>query len=387
MCRRVVVLDHCARLSGGEIALARLLDALGGLDVHVILGEDGPLVARLERTGATVEILPLAPSAGSVERTRVTLRRMPWRSAAATARHVWLLSRRLRDLHPDVVHTNSLKSGVYGGLAARLAGVPQVWHVRDRLAPDYLPGQAATLIRAMLAVLPAAVVANSRATLATLGRRVAARPTSHVIYEAYRPALPPVPRPDGFTVGLVGRMAPWKGQLLFLDAFARLAAEAPDARAVLIGSAMFGEDAYEAEVKRRVADPDLDGKVAVLGFCDDVEAQLARLSVLVHASTIPEPFGQVVLEGLAAGLPVVAPDEGGPAEIIADGRSGLLYRRSDIPALHRALRRLYLDPGLRERLAAGALVRATDFVPEVIAGQVRAVYDQVAGPISTAAAR
>ncbi len=49
------------------------------------------------------------------------------------------LARRLRSLRPDLVHTNSLKAGVYGGLAARAVGIPQVWHVRDRIAADYLP--------------------------------------------------------------------------------------------------------------------------------------------------------------------------------------------------------------------------------------------------------
>ena len=51
-----------------------------------------------------------------------------------TAAYTFRLARRLRAIRPDLVHTNTLKAGIYGSLAARLARVPSVWHVRDRIA-------------------------------------------------------------------------------------------------------------------------------------------------------------------------------------------------------------------------------------------------------------
>ena len=82
---------------------------------------------------------------------------------------------------------------------------------------------------------------------------------------------------------------------------------------------------------------------------EDVPLQLETLDILVHASLIPEPFGQVVIEGMASGLPVVAPRAGGPAEVIEDGVTGILYPMGDVGALAGALRELAGKPALRSR--------------------------------------
>ncbi|HEY8202564.1 MAG TPA: glycosyltransferase, partial [Actinomycetota bacterium] len=217
---RVVYLDHCARLSGGELALLRLLPALEEVERHVVLAEDGPLAARLVHAGVSVEVLPMAEAARGLPRGSVRPGAIPLRSVAGSAAYVVRVARMLVRYRPDIVHTNSLKAALYGILAARLARVPVVWHLRDRVADDYLPPAALGLLR-RLARLPAAVVANSQATLDTLGTL---RCPGYVIAS-------PVPTPavcagdrsrpaDALRVGMVGRLAPWKGQHLFLEAFA-----------------------------------------------------------------------------------------------------------------------------------------------------------------------
>ena len=158
---RVVFLDHCARLSGGELALLRLLPELD-VDAHVILAEMGPLVDKLRHAGISVEVLPSRGSTGSLGRERVTARGVPVSAVVETGTYIARLGARLRRLHPDVVHTNSLKSALYGGVAGRVAAVPVVWHVRDRITPDYLPSSACRLVRAAARVLPSALIANSR---------------------------------------------------------------------------------------------------------------------------------------------------------------------------------------------------------------------------------
>src|SRR4051794_8099018 len=118
---RVVYLDHVARLSGGEIALARALPAvLDTIDPHVILGEDGPLVGRLREQGISVEVMAMKERARDLRKDRVRAGGVDPGAAAATAAYVWRLRRRLRELRPDLVHTNSLKAALYGGAAGRL---------------------------------------------------------------------------------------------------------------------------------------------------------------------------------------------------------------------------------------------------------------------------
>jgi glycosyltransferase involved in cell wall biosynthesis len=369
----VAFVDHVATLSGGEVALSRLIAALPNVNAAVILGEDGPLRAALEQAGAAVDILPLDERARDVRRAQLGLRRVPLRAFWLTARYAWHLAKRLRELDPDVVHTNSLKSGYYGALAARLARKPVIWHLHDRLSDDYLPPAAVRLTRAAIRWLPDLVICNSETT-----QRAAGLPETA--------AYPVIANPCSFTaqrgrrigtvrtIGTVGRLAPWKGQDVFLRAFATVAAVAPDLEARVIGAALFGEDDYAAELRDLARDLGIADRVTFTGFVSDVAGQLSGLDILVHSSVVPEPFGQVVVEGLAAGIPVVASNAGGPAETITDGDNGLLVAPGDVEALAGALQRLIADARLRARLSAAGLARAADFHPAAIGAAVEHLY-------------
>ncbi|HEX2112355.1 MAG TPA: glycosyltransferase family 4 protein [Gaiellaceae bacterium] len=378
---RVVYVDHCAQLSGAEIALLRLLPALSGIEAHVILAEDGPLVSRLLSAGVSVEVLPMREGARRLPRERVRPGPVQLARAAEVTAYAFRLARRLRRLRPDLVHTNSLKAAVYGSLAAKAARVPIVWHARDRISPDYLPSPAVTLVRAVGRIAPDAVVAVSDAALATLrdGRPEGALPPSFVVRDPI-PRAPQVrrDRESESRLGMVGRIAPWKGQHVFLEGFARAFGDGNE-RAVIIGAPLFGEeeDEYERSLRELAARLGVADRVEFAGFREDVWHELERLDVLVHASVIPEPGGQVVAEGMAAGLPVVAAAGGGPAEVIADEVTGLLFPPGDSEALADDLARLVSDPGLRRRLSEAARERARDFAPEAIAGQVMQVYRAV----------
>jgi glycosyltransferase involved in cell wall biosynthesis len=377
---RVVYLDHCAALSGAEIALSRLLPALPDVEAHVVLAEDGPLVPLLQESAVSVEVRRLASTAQSVGRGQVRPGRLPLAAGLGAVRYTVGLALHLRRLRPDLVHTNSLKAAVYGSVAGRLAGVPVVWHARDRVAEDYLPGAAARLVRAVARRLPAAVIANSHATLDTLQLPQRGGFPVRVVGDPYQPPAAAVDRParaaGELVVGMVGRLAPWKGQHVFLEAFARAC---PDggARAVLVGSAMFGETDYERSLRALIDDLRLSDRVTMLGFCPDVAAELAGMDVLVHASVLPEPFGQVVVEGMAAGLPVIASEAGGPAEIITHGVDGLLHAPGDVAALSAVLGVVVTDSALRARLGSAGRVTAEQFRPALIAPQVTAAYREV----------
>ena len=377
----VVYLDHFAGLSGGELALARLLPALTEVDARVILAEDGPLVQRLTSAGIAVEVLPMAEAARHLRKDRISLRALPMGEAGSSLSYVVALARRLRALRPDLVHTNSLKSALYGGLAGRMAGIPVVWHIRDRIAPDYLPAGAVRLVRAGARLVPRAVIANSATTLATmpaLPGRAWAIPSPVLL--AARPVQPQAGDPQ-LRLAMVGRLAPWKGQHIFIQAFHRAFPEPGSARAVVVGSALFGEDEYGRELKELTTRLQLGNRIEFPGFLDGVAGQLAgNFDIVVHASVVPEPFGNVVLEGMAAGLAVVASGLGGPAELIEDGVNGLLYPPGDIAALARALQRLGADPELRRRLGQAAQASAADYSPDQIARRVMAVYRRALSP-------
>ncbi len=386
---RVVYLDHVARLSGGEIALLRLLPHLRRVNAHVILGEEGPLTARLAQAGISVEVLPIAAAARDARKDTVRLGGASPAALLSTLAYVARLTLRLRQLRPDLVHTNSLKAGVYGSLAARAAGVPVVWHLRDRIAPDYLPPPAVRFVRGLVGRMADGVIANSIATLDTLpprethdARAIGARKrgqVQRVIPDSVeRSPYPHTPDPSTTTFGMVGRIAPWKGQDLFLRAFAA-AFPTGAQRAVIVGAPLFGEESHELQLRALVAQLGLAERVQLRGFRADVWRELAGMDVLVHASVIPEPFGQVVLEGMAAGLAVIAPDEGGPATVIGDGETGHLFAARSVDALATAMQTLGADPGARERLGCAAQRETEAYHPARVGEQLERMYADVLG--------
>jgi teichuronic acid biosynthesis glycosyltransferase TuaH len=374
----VVFVDHCAELSGGELSLVRLLPALKSVDVHVVLGEQGPLAGRLRAAGATVEVLELDQGVQHTRRDEVKVTSIGWRRLLAAGRDVSTLRRRLREISPDIIHTNSLKAAIYGGFAGRLAGVPVIWHIHDRIAPDYLPRQTVMAVRLLSKILPNEIIVNSRATGETLGPRTKYHVVPSPIAESdlrYEPADPAThARP--FRVAMVGRLAPWKGQHVFLEAFARASLDG-DAEAVIAGTAMFGEDDYAEALRDQAQELGIAHCIEFAGFVEDVPTLIRGVDVVVHASVRPEPFGQVVVEGMAASRAVIASAAGGPLEIITDGIDGILVPPGDSTLLAAALSRLAADPELRFRLGAAARERARAFSPDVVGTMVTRVYSDV----------
>lgn len=380
---RVAFVDHCARMSGAELSLLRTIAALDdGVEAYVVLGEDGPLVGALRDAGATVEVLPMPGTLGTTTRAEAGSAAKSIGSMLSMAGYIRSLRRTLRRIDPDVVQTVSLKAALYGGVAGRAARTKVVWNIQDRIADDYLSGKLVRVVQALGRRLPHAIIANSDATMDTLGPapadqvRVVIPPLSSFEAPTDGAAARRAPGAEP-VIGIIGRLSPWKGQDVFLRAFAEAF---PDggARGRVIGGALFGEDDVEVSLRALVEELGLTDRVELLGHRDDVADQLAALDVVVHASTIPEPFGQVVVEAMAAGVPIVAAAAGGPLDVITDGVDGLLTSPGDVAALAAALARLAADPAERARLAEAGRRRADDFRPEALAARFAAVHRRLA---------
>jgi len=375
---RIAFIDHVARLSGAEIGLARLLAATDRIEATVVLAEDGPLAPILREAGARVDVLPLAERTRSLTRQEIASASARLGASADVMRYVNRLRNHLRTLRPDVVHTNSLKSGVYGTVAARLARLPSVWYLHDRLSPDYLPREVVPMMRLMASTLPSALVVPSRSTLSTVGRH--RRPglrTAVIPMPVPMPARKAEIRQQVRNVGMVGRLTSWKGQHIFLAAFAQAFPD-PPVRARLIGSAVFGETSYERELREQAAGLGIADRVDFIGFTGDVFGELEELDILVHASVLPDTLAISVLEGLGAGVPVVCADAGAVAEYVVDGDNGLLHKPGDVSGLAAGLKRLAGDVGLRRKLAEAGRNTARDFAADAVVGKMVELYARLA---------
>ncbi len=150
---RIVYLDHQAALGPNQVTLLRLLRATQDVEVHVLLAEDGPLVGRLNESGISVEVLPLRKE---ISNSTPTDRRA---RSGGVARLLWYslrISRRLREINPDVIYVNSATAGAYGTVASRLTRTRLIWNQHERLTTR--PRPFPWLIRALRSRADAVIV-------------------------------------------------------------------------------------------------------------------------------------------------------------------------------------------------------------------------------------
>ena len=396
---RVALLSVSGGIGGSERCLLKLVRGLAvtpGMDPIVIMPREGPLAERVRAAGVAVRLLPMPDallafgewsmrSAGELGRQGATLTR----AAAAARSYGAAMARLLRELAPDVIHTNGFKMHV---LAARSAErhVPLVWHVHEYLKPRRL---SRLLLRHHVG-RASAVVANSHSVQADLVDSLGTGAPITTIYNAvdlqeFSPHGEAIDldrlaglasAPEGTCrVGLLATFARWKGHDTFLRALQQTSA---DVRGYVIGGPVYdtaGSQLTNDELADRAAALGVSGRVGFTGFVERPAAALRALDVVVHASTEPEPFGLVIAEGMACGKTVIVSRAGGAAELVSDGVDALASEPGDAAALAHTIDRCAADPALRTRLGAAARCTAVRrFDPGAFVAQFVELYSRLA---------
>ncbi len=401
---KILFLDHTAALSGGELSLLALVTHIdrSQFEPQVILFADGPLVAALREANIPVIIMPLSESVRGAGRNTLGVGSLAKLGAVfSSAKFVLRLARHIRQARPSIVHCNTLKADILGGFAARLTlcGTKIIWHIHDRIETDYLPEKVVKAFRLLLRWIPHYVIANSQATLETL--KLPKRCRSTVVYPCVTASAVPVDQsvtasgvyPEKIrmssclrgeqsspVVTLIGRISPWKGQDVFIRAAVEVLKKFPDCRFQIVGSALFGEDALAAQLKELVATLGIADRVAFLGFRKNVPEIIAASDLLVHASTVPEPFGQVIIQAMAEGKPVVATRGGGVLEIVEEGKTGLLVPMKDVDAMAKAICEILANPARAAAMGRAGQQRFEEkFTIEKTVEEMRGVYAAVGG--------
>jgi len=338
---RILFVDHAEALGGAERSLLLLLEHLDKTRFFPVLAcNPGPLADAARGLGVQVELVSM-----SRLRKDITAPLRLWRGTRA-------LIRLIRREQMDLVHSNVMRASLYAGLAAWLTARPLIWHVRDVFAPGayvrWMDHRAAVII-AISAATADPLPQSKLIHLIPNGVDVADFDLPPDTRESVRreldlSATAPV-------VGIVGRLRPWKGQRDFLRAMALVRERYPQARFLIVGGNIFGgEEGYRVELETLARELGLGEAALFTGQRDDLPALLSALDVLVHCSIEPEPFGRVIIEGMAARLPVVAYQHGGAGEIIVEQETGLLVPPGDVQALGQAVAELLADPARVEWL-------------------------------------
>lgn len=347
---RILFVNHTLdpMAGGAERVLYSLIEGLDseGLDLHLAV----PVAPNCEelRPTATYHRLPafhMVPSRSpwNVLKTLYCLLKMN----AALA----LLIRRVR---PDVIYVNSIFALHFGALPAFMLGTPFIYHEHNLVSQR--SNSIWHLAFARLARLSRSIVAISEAVATELRGVGVADRRIRVVHNAIDGVERPKPhriRSEGqtFRVAQIANLHRWKGHTTVVEAIAIASRAGFDVSVSFFGRVQDEELAKQLE--ERANDLGIAERVEFLGFVSDPVSRLVDFDSLVLASEA-EPFGLAILEGMSAGIPVVATASGGALEIIDDEESGLLFAPNDPAELAECWRRLIEDPLLATRLTANA---------------------------------
>ncbi len=360
----LVVMPLGNALGGGEQMLRQLLRSSDPAAVawEVVFLRDGPLVEEM-RAHATVHVID-AGRFRDIGRRAAAVRRIAalGRTSGADLEFGWLGA-----------------GQATAGPAALLAGAPNAWYQVGTPRPDWLD-RFATLwpTRGVIALSRDGVEAQSRIWPRRPVRLVYPGVSLDAIDgvraqssdELRRRLGLPTGRP---LVGIVGRLQRWKGIHVFLDAIAAARRSVPTLQGVVVGGPHETEPGYPDELRAQAERLGLADAVTFAGFQSNSVEWMQAMDVVVHASD-HEPFGIVIVEAMALGKPVVAGAGGGPAEIITDGKDGLLVPFGDSAGIAAAVERLLTDHAEARAIGEAARLRAAAFAePAYAAGVVAAM--------------
>ncbi|MGB7934293.1 MAG: glycosyltransferase family 4 protein [Gammaproteobacteria bacterium] len=186
--------------------------------------------------------------------------------------------------------------------------------------------------------------------------------------------------PGQHVFGIVGRIVRWKGHVEFLKAADIVFKSVPEAKGLIIGDFSDGDSSYQSSITRMIKESEYSEKIIMTGYVENVEDLYSIMDVCVHASIDPEPFGLVITEAMAHGVPVIASDRGAPREIINDGVDGFLVDPVASDQLASAIIALLSDETLRQRIGNRGRERIQkDFRASTYWHAIENVYIEVMG--------
>jgi glycosyltransferase involved in cell wall biosynthesis len=327
----------------------------------IVASAGGAMVPALEALGAKHISLPLTAKSPFAL----------WRNAAA-------LTVLARAEGVALIHARSRAPAWSALMAARRAGLPFVTTYHGFYNSVMARGDRVIAISHFIAGLIRARHGVEEARLRVIPRGVDPRRFDPGLVSAERLAALRTAwgLPEGRRIIMLpARVTRWKGQMLLVEAMARLPG---DSLALLVGDAE-ERPAFRAELEARIESLRLKDRVRVVGHANDMPAALLLADVVIHASTDAEAFGRTVIEAQAMARPVIASDLGAPRETVAEGVTGWRIPPGDAAALADTIGKVLALPA-EERAALGARARAavlSGYTTAAMQAATMAVYREV----------
>ncbi len=283
------------------------------------------------------------------------------------------LIRLYRKLRLDGVHVNNYAMEPFW--AARVLGIPIVYHLHGFIASP-MDGSGKRNFRHV-----SAFVSISRAVTESAIRAGIDRDQIHEItnFLERRPDGRPPPMPAAPAIGIFGRGTTLQGHLECLRAAMHVLPQLNGLRVYVGGDASDGDPKYLEECRDLARSSPYADQIEFTGLVTDVAPYYRRCTVVVHSSTLPEPFGMVLIEAMAEARPVVASIFGAASEIIQDGVEGHLVDPNNSRLMADRIAELLSNPKLATEMGLKGYDKVcTHFDPNIAAKHFERLYFRIA---------
>ena len=263
------------------------------------------------------------------------------------------LVRLILNEHVDIVHVNNGMGNLAPIIAATILRRKCIVHFHGVEKPGRIPGLFIKKISRFIAVseyLKKCLVENhiSEDRITVIHNPVRFRTVQQCTRERVRHRYSILPGQRVF--GIIGRIMRWKGHIEFLKAANIVLRTIPEAKALIVGDFSDGDIEYQTLITRMAESSEFSDRIIMSGYVNDVEELYSIMDVCVHTSIEPEPFGLVITEAMAQGVPMVASNRGAPREIINDGVDGFLVDPTASQAVASVIISLLSNERLRQRI-------------------------------------
>lgn len=282
----------------------------------------------------------------------------------------------------QALHTHTPRAALIGRISALLAGVPMVHHVHSPTSRD-TESSVRNFVNSKIENFSLASVAKLIVVSESLGRHVVSSGFSPDLVAVVPNGVPVVfdsvswsRKGPNWVIGTVALFRPRKGLEVLLEAFSTLITRGFHLSLRAVGA--FETPEYERQIKAFTAHLKLDDHVTWTGFTTDVAAELQKMDMFVLPSLFGEGLPMVVLEALAAGLPVVSTDVEGIPEVLGVNGAGMIVRAGDVSALVDGLYQIISSTKLAKDMAVAGHARQRERYSDVAMAQgVFDVYKNV----------
>ena len=356
---RILFLHSSSDLYGASKILLAIneLCTKKGHEVTVVLSEDGPLVPQLKALGAHIIITDLGILRRQYLHAAGILNRL-----VANFKAYRLLTTLCKNQKIDLIYSNT--TGVIVGVfVASKLGIKHLWHIHEIIEKPYLLFR---LLSRLINTKNNQAIAVSEAVKTHWTKHVHPNKIdvlyNGVDYWLFENTASDLRKtlnlqPDTILIGMMGRVHFWKGQDYFVSIAGALYKTHKNIHFLIVGDAFAGYEYLHDTINQLIIRHDLQGKVTQLPYRSDITNIYGALDVFILPSLLPDPAPAVVTEAMAAGLAVVATQQGGAVEMIENNVSGLLIPINDAAAAAAIIEPLLSNEAYRKNMGAQAKKR------------------------------